>query len=80
MFGPVRATCVLPLKSLEVFSAQGHTGSLGESDMIPYYHGILEYWSTGVMVEMKTRFVKVFLSNTPSLQSLRDFSHEKFRI
>jgi hypothetical protein len=33
MFGPVRATCVLPLKSLEVFSAQGHTGSLGESDI-----------------------------------------------
>jgi len=48
--------------------------------MIPYNHGVLECWSNGVMVEMKTRPVKLFLSITPLLQFIKDSFHEKFRV
>jgi hypothetical protein len=33
--------------------------------MIQYYHGVSEYWSTGVMVEMKNWLANLFLSDTP---------------
>lgn len=56
--------------------------------MIPYFNGVMECWRSGVMVEMKDWLVNLFLSNTPSLhysitpllQSVKDSSHEKFRI
>jgi len=49
MFGPVRTIRFLPLKSIEVFSDKGFTGSFGEPDMIPYSHGVMRYRSTGVL-------------------------------